>query len=319
MNAPLPTVTVVIAARPGQAEINAVTAAQQLDYPKDKLEIIVARGKQPAIQRNRAIQAAKGELIFFLDDDSMPPKGALRQGAAHFTQATVQMVGGPNVCPPESPELEHAFALTMGSWLAFGPSRARYTPVGVVRDTSEKELILCNLLARRSGLLEAGGFDESLYPNEENALMDNLQARGGRLLYDPAFFVYRRPRQNLKAFAKMLMTYGRGRAEQFRRHPTPGSAMNFVPPLFVIYVLSLLAGPLLPSWYFVPLAVYLIAVIVQASLIRNCVFMMSRLVPLIILSHLGYGTGFWKGLFTTFKSPAEQAAVNVSLEVVQPL
>ena len=29
------------------------------------------------------------------------------------------------------------------------------------------------------------------------------------------------------------MTYGRGRAEQFRLHPTPGSALNFVPPLFL--------------------------------------------------------------------------------------
>ena len=88
-------------------------------------------------------------------------------------------------------------------------------------------------------MLELGGFNEALYPNEENALMDELQKRGGKLIYDPQLVVHRRPRSNLKAFAKMLLTYGRGRAEQFRLHPTPGSALNFVPPLFCVYLLAL--------------------------------------------------------------------------------
>ena len=109
----------------------------------------------------------------------------------------------------------------------------------MLRETTEKELILCNLIARRDALLELGGFNESLYPNEENALMDELQKNGGKLLYDPGLVVHRRPRGNLKAFAKMLLNYGRGRAEQFRVNPTLGSAPNFVPPLFRVYLLAL--------------------------------------------------------------------------------
>jgi hypothetical protein len=146
------------------------------------------------------------------------------------------MAGGPNLCPPDAPGLEQVFALVLSSWLAFGPSRARYAKVGRPRPSSEKELILCNLVARRQPLLDLGGFNEALYPNEENALMDELQKRGGVLLYDPEIAVFRRPRSSLKAFAKMLLTYGRGRAEQFRLHPTPGSALNFVPPLFCLYL-----------------------------------------------------------------------------------
>src|SRR6185369_12354385 len=146
--------------------------------------------------------------------------------------------------------LEQVFALVLGSWLAFGPSRARYAAVGAVRASGEKELILCNLMARRDAMLESGGFNEALYPNEENALMDELQKRGGKLIYDPEFIVHRRPRSTLKAFAKMLMTYGRGRAEQFRLHPTFGSVLNFVPPLFCLYILLLLlllVAPV-PNW-----------------------------------------------------------------------
>jgi len=235
-----PSVTVVIAARPDQAEIKAVNASRTLDYPAEKMEIIVARGTQPSAQRNAALKAARGELIYFLDDDSAPLQGNLR-AVPRFKEPKAKMVGGPNICPPDAPGLEKIFALVLGSWLAFGPSRARYTAVGSVRETSEKELILCNLVARRDALLALGGFNEALYPNEENALMDELQKNGGKLIYDPELIVHRRPRHTLKAFCKMLMTYGRGRAEQFRLHPTPGSALNFVPPLFCVY-LALLMG-----------------------------------------------------------------------------
>ena len=94
------------------------------------------------------------------------------------------------------------FAVVLGCWLAFGPSRARYIPVGTPRPSGEKELILCNLLARRSSLLELGGFNEALYPNEENALMDELQKRGGQLWYDPEFVVQRRPTRLSAGFFK---------------------------------------------------------------------------------------------------------------------
>jgi succinoglycan biosynthesis protein ExoA len=71
VNNRLPTVTIIIAARPDQADVKAVTAARQLDYPPELLEIIVARGKQPSVQRNTALRAARGELVYFLDDDSI--------------------------------------------------------------------------------------------------------------------------------------------------------------------------------------------------------------------------------------------------------
>ncbi len=327
----LPSVTVLIPARPDQAEIKAVTASRALDYPREKLEILVARGRQPSVQRNAGLNAARGELIYFLDDDSVPPTSNLRLVVAHFAAPEVKMVGGPNCCPPEAPGLEQVFALVLGSWLAFGPSRARYTRVGRKRETSEKELILCNLVARRNSLLELGGFNEALYPNEENALMDELQKRGGRLIYDPEFFVYRRPRPSLKAFAKMLQTYGRGRAEQFRLHPTPGSALNFVPPLFCLYLLAVLAcwlvGPFLPGLassrlvVLIPSTLYALLVLGQAAALATRGHLVRSLaaIPMIVLSHLLYGVGFWRGLFTKFK-PVEQRRIQaqVVLETVAP-
>ena len=312
----MPFVTIIIPTRPGEAEPTAVAAARRLDYPRERLEIIVARGKQPSVQRNTALRAARGDLIYFLDDDALPQPGNLRQAAKLFQAPDVAMVGGPNLCPPDAPLIERVFAVVLSSKLAFGPSAARYDSVGAVRPTSEKELILCNLMARRAPVLELGGFDEALYPNEENALMDELQKRGNKLLYDPQFIAYRRPRPTFTAFCKMLMTYGRGRAEQFRLHPTPGSALNLVPPLFCVYLVLV---PTL-AWRFPlglwPLAAYALAVLGQtmASVSHHGLGRSLLASPLLVLTHVFYGLGFWRGLFTRLKPAGEKPAMEVTLE-----
>ncbi len=308
--------TIIIAARPGQKDVQALDAAGKLDYAPDKLEILIARGRQPSVQRNAAIRAALGEIIYFLDDDSMALRGNLRRAVGHFKAPEVKMAGGPSLCPPEAGRLEQAFALTMGSWLAFGPSCARYRCVGEPRPASEKELILCNLLARRDALLELGGFNESLYQNEENALMDELQKRGGKLLYDPELIVHRHPRPTFKAFCKMLLNYGRGRAEQFRLHPTPGSAPNFVPPLFCLFLAAL---PFLPAVFWCVLAAYGVVVLVQALVLLPLkkILWLPQIMGLIFVSHVIYGIGFWRGCLTKPEPPAPVVLSEIKLEKIQ--
>jgi succinoglycan biosynthesis protein ExoA len=314
----LPTVTIIVPARPGESHIAALDAVAQLDYPRARLAMIVARGRQPSVQRNVAIKSARGDLIYFLDDDARPAPGSLRRAVNHFADPQVKVVGGPAVCPSDAPWIEQLFAVVLGSW-ALGPSRARYIRVGSVRQSSEKELILCNMLMRRDTVVEFGGFDESLYPNEENALMDDIQKAGGKLLYDPDVIAERRPRPNLKAFAKMLLTYGRGRAEQFRLHPTLGSALNFVPPLFCLYLVILPWLGRLGLIAFLPLLLYLVGVLLQAAIImpQQGVARSLAALPLVMLTHILYGVGFWRGLFTKVRGQASRPQVDVVLEEVR--
>ena len=314
MSCPRPFISIIIPAPPGLAEVKSAVAARALSWPSDRLEIIVARGRHPSVQRNRALQSARGEWVYFLDDDVVPDAGNLERMASGFEDPSVAMIGGPNLCPADAPVQERVFALVLCAWLAFGPSRARYAKVGARRRSSEKELILCNLAARRSRVMELGGFDESLYPNEENALMDGLQQRGHQLVYDPEFVAHRRPRSTARAFARMLRTYGRGRAEQFRQHPTPGSALNFVPPLFCVYVLLLPLAFWWP-WMAWPLALYAVAVLVQTvALVPSGGLLALVALPWIVLTHLLYGAGFWRGLFTRLKRSGARTDVEVTLE-----
>ena len=323
-----PLVSVIIPVHPAKTEARSAAASKLLDYPREKLEIIVVRSTDlatyPSMKRNAAIRAAKGELIYFLDDDSVPLPGNLKRAVAQFTDPKVQMVGGPNVCPDDAPTIEKTFANVMGSWLSFGPSCARYRSVGKLRESNEKELISCNLVSRRDVLLESGGFDESLYPNEENALMDAVLKRG-KLLYDPEMIVNRRPRSNFKSFAKMLYSYGGGRAQQFRLHPTAGSFINFVPPAFCLYLLAvLILVPMrvLPGWIsmlaLLPLALYLAAVLVQtlAVMARTSFLAGLRALPLLALTNIIYGAGVMRGFFSRIAHVKPGGATDIRLETV---
>jgi hypothetical protein len=186
-------------------------------------------------------------------------------------------------------------------------------------------------MARRQALLDLGGFDEALYPNEENALMDDLQKQGGKLLYDPEFVVYRRPRSTLGAFFRMLLTYGRGRAEQFRLHPTFGSAINFAPPLFCAYLLALPWSNMAFSrgwlgmvdfpklgWMLLnlPLWAYAAALILQtaATVSRKGLGRGLASMPLVYCANMLYGLGFWHGLFTRLRGPEERKTPEVTVE-----
>jgi Glycosyltransferase like family 2 len=321
----LPTVSVLIPVHPHKREVKAATAAERFDYPPEKLEIVIVRTTDlaigPGIKRNAGLKAVHGELVYFLDDDSVAPPDALRRAVKYFEDPTVKMVGGPNVCPPDAPPFERALGLVMGSWLAFGPSCARYRPTGQLRATGEKELISCNLIARRDAVLEVG-FDPKLCPNEENAMMDGVQQRGGKLLYDPEFIVQRRPRPNFRAYAKMLLYYGGGRAQQLRLHPTLASLPNLIPPLFCLYLLALPflpAIPFLARWWpliLLPLLLYAAAVLVQTvgNVARGGLALAARSLPLLALTNILYGLGFWRGLFVKIAPPPAAPEGDIRFE-----
>lgn len=319
-----PFVSIIIAVKPDQKEIEAVKAALNLNYPRDHYEIIIARGRHPSAQRNLALKEARGEIIYFLDDDSVPHPDVIKNAVKYFSDESVAIVGGPNLCPSEAPFMEQVFAVILSSFLAFGPSRARYWKAGNPRSTTEKELILCNMFMRKDALVKFGGFDTNLYPNEENALMDTLVQNNYKLIYDPEVYVFRRPRRNLKSFAKMLFNYGRGRAEQFRLHPSFGSALNFIPPLFCVYLLFLILSaifkPSIVPSLAAPLGLYAFAVLFQTII---CIFHHGFVkslaaMPLQVLTHICYGCGFIRGLFTKPAPPPETILANIKIEKLFP-
>ena len=170
-----------------------------------QFEILVAEGSAPSRQRNLAAAAATGEVLYFLDDDSMISDQSLCICLRAFEDENVAVAGGPSLTPDDSPPLQQLFGLALQSRFGSGAMRFRYQSSGVTRLTSERELILCNLAIRRSVFQDMGGFDERLYPNEENELLERIVAAGHTVLHNPDMTVTRNQRPTLQAFILSLI------------------------------------------------------------------------------------------------------------------
>ena len=248
------TFSVIIPVKPG----GYVAACRQLQaiLPDDPgYEVLLAEGSAPSQQRNCAAREAVGDVLYFLDDDSLTSAENFARCLEAMSDPTVAVVGGPSITPPDDSRLQQLFGYALASAFGSGAVNRRYRAVGVTRETTDKELILCNLAVRRSLFIELGGFNERLYPNEENEFMTRVIAAGYRLIHNPAMVVYRSQRKNLKAFVRQMFSYGRGRGEQ-TLITSSYSLTSFVPLFFVAYlVLALLCI----KYVFVlaPLVIYL--------------------------------------------------------------
>jgi hypothetical protein len=184
--------------------------------PAAGMQILVALGRHPARQRNAALSRSTGEIIVFLDNDCVIGPSYWDELERDFARAEVEVVGGPALLRPEARGPERIFHALLTHPLVVGPIRARYTASGTFRATSQTELILCNLAARRPVFEKIGHLPVELYPNEENEWLDRAQAAGIGIYYDPALQVFRPQRETWSAMARMLVRYGIGRTKQLQ-------------------------------------------------------------------------------------------------------
>jgi hypothetical protein len=309
-------VAIIIPVKPG-GTVSALSRLRGLDYPVDACEIMVAEGKQPSRQRNLAAAAASGDILYFLDDDSLVEPDFLRRAVRHFDDQSVAVVGGPSLTPDSDSDLQHSFAMVFTSPIGGGGMRNRYRQTGDVRETGDHELILCNLSFRKDIFIRFGGFDERLYPNEENELMERIKRDGGRLIHDPGLAVRRSQRRTLGAFCRQLAGYGRGRGEQtvFSGVVKP---ITFVPSLFLIYLLLLpfTHNPV----YYLPLLCYLILTcgIAVAAAVSSGHPRAAVLLPVVFpLFHICYGWGMLRGLVAGARKREPSVAPDVAIRRVK--
>ena len=235
------------------------------------VEILVARGYAPSRQRNAAAARARGDWLLFLDDDSSPAADLIDTYVRSITEIPeIAAVGGPSIYKASNSR-EGTLTAGFSEPLVVGRSASRYAARGRRRRSDESELILSNMLVRRSAFEAVGGFPETLYPNEENAFLERLAARGAEIYYEPAARVERPALDSLPVVMKKTFGYGRGRAAQGRSGFSVRTALRVAaaPAL----VLGCLAVGALTVWSLWPLltitSVVAIYVLVLAARFRR--------------------------------------------------
>jgi mycofactocin system glycosyltransferase len=266
----LPHVSVIIPVKDRAGELRScLNSLMKLDYPADKLEVIVVDdgssdgtrdvagefralvtdsggvGLGPAAARNRGAAIAEGEILAFIDSDCTASENWLQELVPAFQDPQVAAIGGWVDGFFQASVLDRYEAVM--SSLNLG-RRERSGREGA--DTFY--LPSCNLLVRRQAFRSAGGFRAEMKVGEDVDLTWRLRDAGGKILYRPQGTVWHAHRNRLSAFLKRRFEYGTSEGLLQKLHP---QRMKFLtmPPVLLLQLALLGAALGLLSWLPLPL------------------------------------------------------------------
>ena len=168
----LPSITIIIPVKNRAEDTRAcLDSLQALDYPKEKLEIIVVDGgstddtrtiiesfpvkgiylngtKGPSECRNHGAAEANGELLAFIDSDCLASPAWLKELVPYFYNKDVGIVGGYVASFYEKSQVDRYESV--GSSLNMGKRTLRG-----VNDSSTAYVPTCNVLVRKRAFFEA--------------------------------------------------------------------------------------------------------------------------------------------------------------------
>jgi len=308
--------SVVIACDRAGKKLSSLEPLLKLPAADRPREIFVSVGRNPSEQRNLGVSACRSPLVYFLDDDSEIIPQTPRHLMSHFEDGRTAVSGGPNLCRPDAQPFEKTVSAVLASWMGSFKVRTRYAALGSVKEATEKDLILCNMMVRRDTFLAEGGFRKDLFPNEENEFLNRLLHRQYRLVYDPRASIFRPRRKHVLAFCWQAFRYGRGRARQMKVYPCLSDLVHLLPAFFLLYLVSLFLPLFTASvpwaasmlWRLPLLLFVLLALGTGASVVSwHRRFRDLFGVPILIfLRHFFYGLGLISGL----SAPLPNAATS---------
>jgi glycosyltransferase involved in cell wall biosynthesis len=196
---------IVVVDQSADGRTRELVAAYQGEH--DDLRYIPTETRGLSAARNVAVQAVRGEVLAFTDDDCLADSGWLGAIAEEFTDAPdLSAVCGRSLPLVESPLVGHAAAVHTSE-----QRRLFSAPCSPWRIGSGS-----NMAFRTSALRSIGPFDERLGPGaplrggEEADVLYRLLKRGRRILYSPRPLVYHRQWRDRAQQLALSYAYGVG-------------------------------------------------------------------------------------------------------------
>ena len=325
MNDPMSTVSVVVPCRNERAHIASFCAdlARQTLPDGWALQVLIADGRSDDGTRellqslcagdrrlqlidnpqrivssglNRAIDAARGEVIVRMDVHTAYATDYIAECLAAVKATGATCVGGP-WRPVGDGWPQAAIALAFQSRFGSGGAASRRIDFSGPVDTVYLGAW------RREELLRLGGFDEYLVRNQDDELNLRIVRSGGVVWQSATIRSTYTPRGSFTALFRQFHQYGYWKVPVIRKHRLPASPRHLVPFAFVA---GLAALAVLAPWSMLAqgalvgvLAVYAVAALVNAAMLARAPHRLRDTLGIaaaIACMHLGYGLGFGRAL-----------------------
>src|SRR5665648_59483 len=333
----LPLVSVLMPVRNEEAYIEkSLGSVLHQDYPKDRVEIIVADGGSADRTReviesmarghgrvtildnpgeiaptglNLAYAQAQGEILIRVDGHCEIAPDYISNCVRHLLEDGVDGVGGSCQTVGET-AIARSIALASASKFGVGGSS--------FRTVSGRDMMVDTIpfpAYPRRTMEKAGAYDEEMVRDQDDEYNFRIRDQGGRLLLAADVTSIYYSRSSLRRLAKQYYQYGFWKVRVAQKHPSRMRLRHFVPSLLVLGLAGSVVGSLLWRTARVPL-VFLLAAYSAANVaasvwlaLRHGMEHLRALPPAFAAMHFGYGSGFLVGVFRFARrwrpSPAE--------------
>jgi cellulose synthase/poly-beta-1,6-N-acetylglucosamine synthase-like glycosyltransferase len=297
----------------------------KLDYPKDRLEIIIADGKSQdntkevalgfgakvvtnekqivVSGRNRGFLVASGEIIVFTDADCIFDPHWLRNAIEYFNDSSVGGVGGVTLAPEDGTDFEKAVDFIFHLAELFGSTSHR-RDASLIKEVND--IPGCNAMYRKAALDKVMPVDEGLLTAEDAWMNFCLKKNGYKLILASDVKLWHYRRNSPKRFLRQMYRFAIGRLQVGKKqsellnglHISIGLSLPVFLLLGIVFYLLKATG----LFFDIVIAFFVVA-IVSAYLIKSRSLSVILNIPLVMVLFItGWSAGFLRELLCPLKN-----------------
>ena len=282
----------------------AAIAAFQSEFPELDVRVVDNIRRNIPSGLNRALEAARGEIIVRLDGHSRPyPDYIERCFQAHESDRGENVGGVWEIQPGAATWIAESIAVAAAHPLGVGDAMYRLAAAAAEVDTVPFGSY------RRTLVHRIGAYNESLLTNEDYEFNARIRKASGRVWLDPAIRSVYFARATLGELVRQYWRYGYWKWRMLRNFPGTVRWRQALPPMFVLSLIGLgLAALLLPvaRWILTAELIVYFSILLfagaHAARKHHKIFLLPGLPLAITAMHVSWGSGFLWSMLTSSKN-----------------
>ena len=282
----------------------AAIAAFQSEFPELDVRVVDNIRRNIPSGLNRALEAARGEIIVRLDGHSRPyPDYIERCFQAHELDRGENVGGVWEIQPGAATWIAESIAVAAAHPLGVGDAMYRLAAAAAEVDTVPFGSY------RRTLVHRIGAYNESLLTNEDYEFNARIRKASGRVWLDPAIRSVYFARATLGELIRQYWRYGYWKWRMLRNFPGTVRWRQALPPMFVLSLIGLgLAALLLPvaRWILTAELIVYFSILLfagaHAARKHHKIFLLPGLPLAITAMHVSWGSGFLWSMLTSSKN-----------------